>query len=147
MTTVLQGPFLTRAEAAARAGIGADSVSHRPDLLRLDGQWLEEVYFAFQFAGGGIRRDIGEIVLHLRGRCDDATIAGWLCCPNSDLGGACPLAWLQSGGSVRSAIDASDHAGPPERQQSIPAPTPQLVGEVRESTKRRWGRAPLAHGH
>ena len=50
MTTVLQGPFLTRAEAAVRAGVDAAHISHRPDLLRLDGRWLEEVYFAFQFA-------------------------------------------------------------------------------------------------
>ena len=97
---VLLGPFLTRAEAARRAGLSSKEVRARPDLLRIGGRWLEEVYFAFQFDDGGIRRGIGGAVLSMRGYLDDETIADWLIRPNLDLAAETPLRWDAQGRSV-----------------------------------------------
>ena len=80
------GPFLTRAQAAHRAGISRRAVALRPDLLRLRGIWLEETYFDFQFLDHGIRPDLARLVQSLKTRFDDETIADWLAHP-----GAAPL--------------------------------------------------------
>lgn len=95
---ILIGHFLLRAEAAQRAGIPTDELVRRPDLLRIGGTWLEEVYFEFQFDETGVRRDLGSVVQLLRRSCDDLTIAEWLARPNDKLAGATPLRTLAVGG-------------------------------------------------
>jgi hypothetical protein len=107
---VLLGPFLTRAEAARCCGLGQADLRSRPDLLRLGGIWLEEVYFAFQFDHGGVRRGLGDVVLSLRGRLDDAVIADWLIRPNAILGADTPLRWQDRHGDAAALRAAAEQA-------------------------------------
>ncbi len=109
---ILVGHFLTRAQAAHRAGIGRYELVHRPDLLHVGGTWLEEVYFAFQFDGTGVRPDLGGIVRMLRTTFDDLTIADWLARPNTELRSLTPLQWVGGGGDGRHLTRASQQAGP-----------------------------------
>ena len=85
---------------------------HRPDLLRIGGHWLEEVYFAFQFDHGGINRDLGSVVLSLRGDYNDIEIADWLAQPNCDLGQQTPLRWCQTGCDCGKLNVAAARSGP-----------------------------------
>ena len=109
---ILVGHFLTRHDAAVRAGIGDDEVVQRPDLLRIGGRHLEEVYFAFQFTDHGIRRDLGTVVQTLRRRFDDETVADWLARPNETLGRMTPLAWVASGHDGKKLARAARYHGP-----------------------------------
>jgi hypothetical protein len=109
---VLVGHFLTRKQAARRAGIAPWEVVDRPDLLRIGGTWLEEVYFAFQFDTAGVRQSLGMVVAHLRRMFDDEAIADWLVRPHSSLSTTPPLAWLASGGSSDGALAAAEFSGP-----------------------------------
>jgi hypothetical protein len=109
---ILVGHFLLRSEAARRAGISKDELVQRPDLLRIGGTWLEEVYFAFQFDDAGIRSDLGSVVRELRGNSSDLAIAEWLASPNEVLGGATPLRLAVAVGSAASLIQAAIEAGP-----------------------------------
>lgn len=109
---ILLGHFLTRTQAAHRASIQSSEVVQRPDLLRIGGTWLEEVYFAFQFDRIGVRHDIGVIVQQLRRRFDDETIADWLVRPNALLSSATPLDWARAGGDDTRLVRASTAAGP-----------------------------------
>jgi hypothetical protein len=109
---VLVGHFLTRNQAARRVAVGREEVVQRPDLLRIGGTWLEEVYFAFQFDTRGVRQSLGVVVANLRHAFDDESIADWLVRPHAALSSATPLAWLASGGSWEQVTTASDLAGP-----------------------------------
>ena len=109
---ILLGHFLTRTQAAERARIQSIEVVQRPDLLRIGGTWLEEVYFAFQFDSGGIRRDVGAVVQQLRKQFDDETIADWLVRPNEKLSDETPLRWAQTGRDDERLSVASMNAGP-----------------------------------
>jgi hypothetical protein len=109
---VLVGHFLTRNQVARRVGIAPWEVVHRPDLLRIGGTWLEEVYFAFQFDKAGVRQSLGMVVAHLRRVFDDEAIADWLIRPHSSLSTTAPLAWLASGGSPDRTIAAAESSGP-----------------------------------
>lgn len=75
---ILKGPFLLRADAARLAGIDPEELRLRPDVLRIGGTHLEEVYFAWQFDEAGVRPRIGQIVRALRDRFDDEEIADYL---------------------------------------------------------------------
>ena len=97
---ILQGPFLTRAEAGRRAGLPGRHIFHRPDLLRAGGRTYKEAYFALQFDETGIRDDIGRIVLALRGKITDVVIADWLIRGSPALDGMSPLSWLNRGGDL-----------------------------------------------
>jgi hypothetical protein len=115
---ILIGHFLLRSEAARRAGISTEHVVQRPDLLRIGGTWLEEVYFEFQFDEFGIRHDLGSTVQLLRRTFDDLAIAEWLACPNDALGGATPLRLLLAGGKgaqMAAATADADLRGTVER--------------------------------
>ncbi len=116
---ILIGHFLLRREAARRAGISPEEVTQRPDLLRIGGTWLEEVYFAFQFDESGIRSDLGHLVRELRRSFDDMTIADWLARPNEALSGATPLRWLAAGGDGEHLAKAASSAGPREKPPAI----------------------------
>ena len=109
---IFVGHFLTRVEAARRAGISREAVLQRPDLLRIGGTWLEEVYFAFQFNEHGIRPELGSIVRSLRRQFDDIAIADWLARPNDDLSAYTPLRWLSTGGDESRVADAAAGAAP-----------------------------------
>lgn len=109
---VLVGHFLTRTQVARRVGIATTEVVDRPDLLRIGGTWLEEVYFAFQLDTSGVRQSLGTVVAHLRRVFDDEAIADWLVRPHPDLSTTTPLAWLASGGSSDRATAAAASAGP-----------------------------------
>ena len=104
---VLLGPFLTRAEAAKRGGLSAATIHHRPDLLRVGGSIFKEAYFAFQFDRAGVHRDVGSVVLALRPRFDDVTIADWLVRRTPALSGHSPLSWLNRGGDLEAVLGAA----------------------------------------
>ena len=121
---VLVGPFLTRAQAARRAHLSREDTRHRPDLLRLGGQWLEETYFSFQFDGSGIQPDIAHAVQSLKALAGDEAIADWLVRPNRHLQHSAPLGLLRSGadhGRVVAVAEADFGAGSPP---AGPAPSP-----------------------
>ncbi|MEN8238080.1 MAG: hypothetical protein ABFR53_02635 [Actinomycetota bacterium] len=109
---ILVGHFLTRTQVARRAAIDRKEVVDRPDLLRVGGIWLEEVYFAFQFDTNGVRQSLGVVVASLRRLFDDESIADWLVRPHGALSSATPLAWLAAGGSREQVTLASEVAGP-----------------------------------
>ena len=118
-----QGPFLTRLEAARLAGVTTDDVRHRPDLLRLGGKHLEEVYHAFQFDSRGVRTDLGTVVQDLKRRFDDVAISDWLVRPNAGLGGISPLRTVQTTGRTDLVTKASYDFPPIEdRVRGVPYP-------------------------
>jgi hypothetical protein len=94
---ILVGHFLTRAQAARRAGVSQDELAHRPDVLHVGGTWLPEVYFAFQFSDHGIRPDLATAVRILHKQYGDIDIADWLARPNHELGLITPLHWSAMG--------------------------------------------------
>lgn len=118
-----QGPFLTRSMAAHRAGVPTDVLPRRPDLLRLGGHRLEEVYFGFQFDEHGVRPNVGQVVQALKTTSDDVDIADWLVRPNPELGLSRPLDYLTCGGSAEHVIAVARTAGPQ------PQPTKVLAAE------------------
>lgn len=89
---------MTRAEAARAAGVTTSEIRQRPDLLRIGGTHLEEVYHAFQFDQRGVRRELGLIVQDMKRRHSDIAIADWLVRPNPVLVGVSPLRWLEANG-------------------------------------------------
>lgn len=123
---VLQGPFLTRVQAARRAGVPTDILVHRPDLLRIGGGWLEEVYCAFQFDDLGVRPDLGSIVVTLRHAYTDIEIADWLVRPNPQLNNTPPLAFLNRGGALERVLAAEETAGPVITADDEPPPVPSI---------------------
>ena len=90
---LLRGPFLTRTQAARRAGVPGRLLKHRPDLLVVDSEWLPEVYFAFQFDEGGVHPAVGAVVQALKPHFTDLDIADWLVRPNRGLGLSNPMAF------------------------------------------------------
>jgi hypothetical protein len=94
------------------AGIPAVEATHRPDLLRIGGTHLEEVYFAFQFDRTGIRRDLGRVVQRLHRNHDDVTIADWLARSNPALSHLSPLEWARSGGDPSRLLAAAESSPP-----------------------------------
>lgn len=111
-TSVLRGPFLTRLEAARRAGSSEDLIARRPDLLRLGGRRLQEVYFAFQFDQSGIRPELARVVQSLKLEYDDIDICHWLVQPQESLGLATPLDWIASGRSPQAVTGCAARSGP-----------------------------------
>jgi hypothetical protein len=109
---ILLGPFLTALQASHRSGVPARELHDRPDILRIGGPSLEDAYFGFQFDVGGVRRDIGRVVLAARESAGDVDIADWLVRPCPALDGATPLAWLNAGRGVDGILAAVDAAGP-----------------------------------
>ncbi len=152
---VLLGPFLTRADAAERAGLAPAAIRLRPDLIHIGGRLLPEVYCRFQFGSTGIRRDIGTVVLAMRGICDDLTIADWLVRPNPALHGDTPLAQLNRTHTPARVLDAlATHPLAPAvttAMPDVPAGTgfvPHDVPALRRR-RRRWpkGRHAPATSH
>jgi hypothetical protein len=109
---VLVGHFLTRSQVAHLVAIDSREVVQRPDLLRIGGTWLEEVYFAFQFDTSGVRPSLGVVVADLRRVFDDEFIADWLVRPHGALSSTTPLAWLASGRPSEQVTTASTIASP-----------------------------------
>lgn len=103
---VLQGPFLTRAQAARAAGVPSELLIHRPDLLKLGSPFLQEVYFAFQFDDDGVRPELGRLVHLLKVEATDLEIADWLARPDPGLNASTPLHYLDIGGTVEGAVTA-----------------------------------------
>lgn len=124
MTTIIQGPLLTRKEAARRAGIDPRLLPDRPDLIHLGGQWLEEVYCAFQFDDHGVRPDVGLVVQSLKPAHADEVLADWMARPNPDLNGISPLDYLSGAGSPGRVLDAASHFAPD-------VPTPEVADSER----------------
>lgn len=96
---VLPGPFLTRIEAARRAGVPAAELAGLPRAVRFGGPWdVEEVYPAFQFArGGGFVPGLPGVVAAVAGALAGRDLVGWLREPRPDLGGRSVVEWLTSG--------------------------------------------------
>ena len=136
---ILQGPFLTRSEAARGAGLSASDVSHRPDLLRAGGRTYREAYFALQFDEMGIRDDIGRIVLALRGKMTDAAIADWLVRGSAALDGMSPLSWLNRGGDLGHLLALASEAAPSISKAKSDSATPPVIATARPGG--RWNAA------
>ncbi len=102
----LQGPFLTRRSAATQLGLLPSEVSRRPDLLRIRGM-LQECYFAFQCRDDALGRDLGRVVLAMRGSMTDQEIADWLIRQNSHLKEISPLVWLSQRWGLTSVLRAA----------------------------------------
>ena len=109
---ILVGHFLTREQAARRAGVQPHEIVLRPDLLRIGGVWLEEVYFEFQFDRSGVRTGLALVVQQLRAHFDDLTIADWLARQNPVLSGTTPLRWTATGRDSDLLAKAAANAGP-----------------------------------
>ncbi|MDH4118458.1 MAG: hypothetical protein OEW30_13820 [Acidimicrobiia bacterium] len=107
---VLHGPFLTRAEAAARLGAATDTLPNRAELLRIGGP-LQEVYFAFQLRNDAVGNDLARVVLTMRGNLTDQEIADWLFTENPLLDGATPLRWLENRRSLATLLGAARREG------------------------------------
>ncbi len=97
---VLTGHFWTRGEAARRAVMSPHELLVHPGLLRLGGDWLEEVYCAYQFNEHGVREDIAAVVEILAPHLDAATITDWMVRPNPRLATLSPLNWLDGNRSL-----------------------------------------------
>jgi hypothetical protein len=150
---VLQGPFLTRAQAARRAGVSAQVLVHRPDLLKVGGGWLQEVYFEFQFDPDGVRRDLGRVVQSLKPQRSDVVIGDWLVRPNRSLGHATPLRYLNGGGSVEQVVDVGEREVPTIASPRIadhlrpePPPTESAASPTRKGRRRAVSRQPVMGG-
>jgi hypothetical protein len=109
---ILMGHFLTRAQAARRADVPPNEIVLRPDLLRIGGVWLEEVYFEFQFDRSGVRPNLASVVQQMRILFDDLTIADWLVRPNPVLSGTTPLRWTTTRRDNDLLAKAVANAGP-----------------------------------
>ena len=141
---VLQGPFLTRAQAARRAGVPAQLLVHRPDLLKVGGSWLQEVYFEFQFDPDGVRPELGRVVQSLKPKRSDVVIGDWLARSNRSLGHASPLRFLNSGGSVERVIEVGEREVPTiaspritDQLESAPPSAGRQAAPTRQRRRRR----------
>lgn len=112
ISRVLQGPFLTRGQAARRARVPALVLRHRRDLLRVSGRWLPEVYYEFQFDENGVRPELGSLVKDLKEKYADIEIADWLIRRNPKLDGFSPLSYYNAGGDAGRLAEVSVSAGP-----------------------------------
>ena len=139
----LKGPFLTRSEAAAQSGLEVDDVPFRPDLLRIGGRMLPEVYFKFQFGTTGIRHEIGTVVLAMRGTFDDMTIADWLVRSNPALRGESPLERLLRTRSAAAVMEALAVAAPQPPLESEAAAAGDAAVVRRPFVTARPARRPL----
>ena len=147
---LLQGPFLTRTEAARRAGVPARLLLHRPDLLRVGGSWLQEVYFDFQFDQNGVRPEIGRVVQSLKPQRSDVVIGDWLVRPNRSFGHASPLRYLNTGGSVERVVEVGecevttlDAPSITDRLETELAPAGREPSPVRRGRRRAISRRPV----
>lgn len=109
---VLQGPFLTRSDAAVLAHVSPRLVCHRPDLLRVGGRWLPEVYFAFQFDEHGVRPGLAAVVAKLKRTYCDRAVSEWLASPHPHLDNVTPIAYVNRGGPVEDVMAAAERDGP-----------------------------------
>ncbi len=105
---LVRGPFLTRAEAAARSRRGLDGV------VALGGHYaLEEVYPAFQFTPDGYPLPGLDAVREALGDgFDPWATAAWLSEPHLGLGGRAPADWLREGRPVDPVVDLARQARP-----------------------------------
>ena len=151
---ILQGPFLTRAEAARRSGVPSQLVVHRPDLLKVGGSWLQEVYFRFQFDHGGVRPDLGRVVQSLRPQRADVVIGDWLVRPNDSFGHASPLRYLKGGGSVERVVEVGEREVPTvtsprlaEQLEPEPQPAHRQASPTRPRRRPAGSRRPALGSH
>lgn len=133
--TLLSGPFLTRAEAAARSSVDPAALSTRQDVLRLPGVHLEETYPAFQFDRHGLRPEITAVVGALAPDWDQLSIADWLVRPSQDLSALSPLAWLEAGRSPQAVIDAAERH---HRWHHTPTVPPSTAAALSRPAKKQW---------
>ena len=128
---------------------------HRPDLLVIDGRWLPEAYFAFQFDAGGVQPALGLVVQELKVGASDVDIADWLIRPNRLLGLSSPLAVATGRGDVARVLSAAEADGllgaKPAGSAIPPAPAPGPSGRaerpsVRPPVRRRRIHRPVFHG-
>lgn len=105
-TLVLQGPFLTRRQAAHALGMRTGEIVARPEMLRITGL-LEECYFEFQCRSDARTLDLGRVVLSMRGWGDDLVIADWLVRQNLHLKDMTPLAWIEQGWGLGPVLGAA----------------------------------------
>jgi hypothetical protein len=136
---ILQGPFLTRRQAAARIGLPPAELVGHPELLRVSGL-LEECYFAFQCRADAVGTDIGRVVLAVRSFMTDLQIADWLVRQEPNLKETSPLEWLEHRWGSSHVLKAAEHTLGASRQRgdSKPGATKSPTGgpAVRRETAR-----------
>ncbi len=105
---VLRGHYLTRSEAARRAGLTAAELSTLDGLVRIDGPFpsCEEAYPDFQFArGGGIVPGLRDVVNAVEGSLDCLSLAAFLTAAHPHLGGASIVEELCTGCGADTVIE------------------------------------------
>ena len=118
---VLVGPFWTRSEAASYLGITGDELLERPDVVRIEGRWLEETYPALQFRDNEVRHEVATIVEAVGDQLPGTAIADWLSRTNPLLGTMSPIDWFNAGLSIKSALTAIQADVVDARQRVQPA--------------------------
>ena len=106
-TTVLRGHYLTRAEAATRAGVSASELTRLDGLVRIDGPLAscEEAYPDFQFAtAGGFLPGLRAVVTAVEDSLDSLNLAGFLTAAHPDFGGSSIVDELSSGDRADSVL-------------------------------------------
>ena len=142
---LLQGPFLTRAQAARLAHLPGSQLPDRPDLLHVRGPFLQETYFAFQFDEHGIRSDLARVVHAARADLGELEVADWLVRPSPDLNGTSPLTYLNGSGSVDQVLQAIPrHTAETKIHHTESAPN---LGITRERPKQVLRRQRLGFTH
>ena len=119
---VLVGPFWTRAEAAEYLGITPNELCARRDVLRLEGQWLEETYPALQFCDHEVRFEVAAVVDFVRSDLRGTAIADWLTRPNPALGSLTPMEWFKTGQDLNTALDVAQADVETEANRTRPVP-------------------------
>jgi hypothetical protein len=108
-TRVLRGHYLTRSEAAERAGLSAAELSRVEGLVRITGALptCEEAYPAFQFVrGGGIVPGLREVVTAVEESFDCLSLAAYLTASHPHFGGASIVDELCAGCEADAVIAA-----------------------------------------
>jgi hypothetical protein len=145
----LVGPFWTRIQVAGLLGRTPLAVAMDHTLLRIDGPMaVEEVYPAFQFGNGSVRREVVFLSRLLKRRVSDVEACDWLMRPRRSLDGRTPVAWVALDGDVDRVMRIL-----PAPSRPVPGPggaadsggAPGSAVPVTERGRRRWAATPLPH--
>ena len=107
-TRILRGHYLTRDEAAHRAGVSTREIQELAGLVRIPGPFAacEEAYPDFQFARtGGILPGLREVVCAVDDSVDCLSLAAFLTASHPHLGGASIVEELCSGHAADAVIE------------------------------------------
>jgi len=145
----LVGPFWTRAQVARLLGRPPDEIALDRRLLRIDGSLAaEEVYPAFQFGNGSVRREVAFLARLLKRRVTDIEACDWLMRPRRSLDGRTPVAWVALDGDVDRVmriLPTPSRPVPGPDVEEVSGAEPDFSAPVTEQGRRRWSATPLPH--